>query len=131
MSSTKKLQVVFGASDPESTLARTLCVGDVTAHTALCGRKPVHPGNAYRADAIDPPIDPSVPVVRFECGGPVFDGCTDVTVCDHHFPGDPGYGRPPEEFLAASSIGQMVAVLAKLNLVPRPSEPRHIGQQMS
>jgi hypothetical protein len=31
----------------------------------------------------------------------------DVTRIDHHRPGDPGFGRPPEEFLAASSIGQV------------------------
>lgn len=34
-----------------------------------------------------------------------------ITRVDHHRPGDPGYGRPPEEFLAASSIGQVVSLL--------------------
>lgn len=33
---------------------------------------------------------------------------------DHHRPGDPGYGRPPEEFFEASSIGQVVLELARL-----------------
>lgn len=33
---------------------------------------------------------------------------------DHHAPGDPGYGRPPADFLPASSIGQVVSELARL-----------------
>lgn len=38
---------------------------------------------------------------------------------DHHTPGDPGYGRPPAEFLPASSIGQVIDELARLGRVPR------------
>lgn len=37
---------------------------------------------------------------------------------DHHRPGDPGYGRPPSEFLAASSVGQVIAELARLGRLP-------------
>jgi hypothetical protein len=37
---------------------------------------------------------------------------------DHHRPGDPGHGRPPEDFLAASSIGQVVSHLARLDRLP-------------
>jgi len=37
---------------------------------------------------------------------------------DHHRPGDPGYGRPPAEFLSASSIGQVIAELARLGRLP-------------
>src|SRR5690606_33702597 len=37
---------------------------------------------------------------------------------DHHRPGDPGYGRPPSEFLEASSIGQVIAELARLGRLP-------------
>ncbi len=36
-----------------------------------------------------------------------------VVRVDHHRPGDPGYGVAPEEFLRGSSIGQVVALLAK------------------
>jgi hypothetical protein len=32
---------------------------------------------------------------------------------DHHRPGDPGYGRPPAEFLPASSIGQVLLHLLR------------------
>lgn len=39
-----------------------------------------------------------------------------VTVIDHHRPGDPGHGRPPECFLAGSSIGQVMAAMLKSGL---------------
>jgi len=45
------------------------------------------------------------------------DGCEVVTI-DHHRPGDPGYGQPPEEFLPASSLGQVLAELARLGRLP-------------
>jgi hypothetical protein len=35
-----------------------------------------------------------------------------VIPIDHHRPGDPGFGRPPAEFVEASSIGQVVRALA-------------------
>ena len=35
-----------------------------------------------------------------------------LRVVDHHAPGDPGYGRPPAEFLPASSLGQVVSIVA-------------------
>lgn len=35
------------------------------------------------------------------------------TVVDHHRPGDPGYGRPSAEFMTASSIGQVLAILGR------------------
>jgi hypothetical protein len=31
-----------------------------------------------------------------------------ITRIDHHRPGDAGYSRPPEEFLVASSLGQLI-----------------------
>lgn len=36
-----------------------------------------------------------------------------MIVVDHHRPGDPGHGRPPVEFLVASSIGQVLAILGR------------------
>jgi hypothetical protein len=51
-------------------------------------------------------------------------GCGDahlfprVVRVDHHRPGDPGFGREPRDFLAASSIGQVAAALAQLGLLP-------------
>src|SRR5690606_1931199 len=51
-----------------------------------------------------------------------------VVKIDHHRPGDPGYGQPPSKFLEASSIGQVIAVLARLaplgwETIPGPSWP--------
>src|SRR5690606_18284778 len=38
---------------------------------------------------------------------------------DHHRPGDPGYGKPPIKFFSASSIGQVIAELARNGIVPK------------
>jgi len=54
--------------------------------------------------------------------GSSFDGIDWAGVAvkiDHHRPGDPGYGRPPAEFLPASSIGQVIAELARLGRLPQ------------
>lgn len=70
------------------------------------------------------PLQPgTVPVYADpQAGGPVYfcsSGLEEwqydqtVVVCDHHRPGDPGFGRPPEEFLAASSLGQVLALLGQ------------------
>ena len=40
------------------------------------------------------------------------DWAGEVVTIDHHRPGDPGYGQPPKDFMAASSIGQVIAELA-------------------
>ncbi len=74
----------------------------------------VVPSSAYRAaDAVDEAgavVDLAGSQVYFvECAIPGVTG----TVIDHHRPGDPGYGRPPAEFLSASSIGQVIEVLAR------------------
>lgn len=37
---------------------------------------------------------------------------------DHHRPGDPGYGLPPERFLEGSSIGQVFHLLAVAGKLP-------------
>ena len=37
---------------------------------------------------------------------------------DHHRPGDPGYGLPPERFLEGSSIGQVFRLLATAGNLP-------------
>jgi len=41
-----------------------------------------------------------------------------VVRADHHSPGDPGYGRPPGDYLAASSLGQVVGFLAARGRLP-------------
>jgi hypothetical protein len=66
-------------------------------------------GTAYRAD----PVPGATHWV--ECESP---GQSRDVIIDHHRPGDPDYGRPPAEFLAASSIGQVIIALDRLGMEP-------------
>jgi hypothetical protein len=126
---------VLGAADPEMQAIEALlrAAGEKFAYaTTAAGR--CHPGNAYKADRLvavfggDPvreelrPVDlpRTGQVVLVECDLP---GCFcraeenpegfmgEVTVIDHHRPGDTGYSRGPEEFLTASSVGQVLVTL--------------------
>jgi len=40
-----------------------------------------------------------------------------VVIVDHHSPGDPGYGEPPEHYWSASSLGQTWRALVGLGLI--------------
>src|SRR5690606_35849929 len=118
---------ILGAPDPEMQAIETLLreCGEHVAYALDERGERVHAGNAYQA-ARPPVSDGQYDVVyAVECGGdwfgalnvwspydddggPVLTGCIRI---DHHRPGDPGYGRPPSEFFAASSLGQVCAVL--------------------
>ena len=108
---------VLGAPDPEMQLIEDLLAeaGESVAHALDAGQR-VHPGTAYRATALSQPVPDGTTVYAVECGGPAIPA--GAVVIDHHRPGDPGYGRPPEEFLPASSLGQVIAELARLNRLP-------------
>lgn len=96
----------MGAADPErAAIEKLLTDAGVRWSLATVDGRPVHPGNAYRA------VCPAGVTHAVECCDVLPPG---VVRIDHHRPGDPGYGRPPEGFLAASSIGQVVAELARL-----------------
>lgn len=99
---------ILGAADPEMEAIEKLLAGAGEAFiyaTSSGGR--VHPANAYQADPID--LDPEVcEIYLVECQVAVV---LPITVVDHHRPGDLGFGLPPEEFLAASSIGQVLRAL--------------------
>ena len=101
---------ILGASDPEMECIQTR-LERVEAHViyATVDARRVHPGNAYRADAPELPKGIAT-VYAVECGWE--DEGANVVHIDHHRPGDPGFGRPPEEFFAASSIGQVFHALA-------------------
>lgn len=145
-----KLHFVLGASDPEMVRIERLL--DSVADTGLisysCACTPdtmdrVLPGNAYRSpvttgvpagwvreggqglvQAHKVPVTAEVPagatVVAVECGYPA-----DVMI-DHHRPGDPGYGQPPERYLEASSIGQVVRMLTDRGLVTTEAVERAV-----
>ena len=112
---------VGGAADPEMAAIRDL----VLAHgyrwaQATAGGKPVHPGNAYKADGADPVLSGlDATLVLVECGfTPEFRAAAPSwfaheIVVDHHRPGDPGYGAAPENFASASSIGQALHLLKR------------------
>ncbi len=127
---------VLGAPDPEMAAIEALLAqcGEQVAHATVGGTR-VRPDQAY-ADACtwhDPDPDSWDEIITIECGP-----TTRVTQrIDHHRSGDPGHGRPPVEFLAASSIGQVIAALARLGRLPTAWErsdlatmrhpPGHIG----
>src|SRR5690606_41990813 len=81
-----------------------------------------HGGRVTPATAYGGPL-PEVPagstVYAVECIDVLPDGWVRI---DHHRPGDPGYGRPPHEFLSVSSVGQVVVVLARLGVLPESWE---------
>lgn len=109
---------VLGAPDPEMEAIERLLTeaGEPIMYATADGRR-VHPGSAYRCD-------PVTATHYVECA-PVGGRPADAVIIDHHQPGDPGYGRPPAEFLAASSIGQVVAELARLGALERISAAWH------
>lgn len=128
---------VLGASDPEMAAIEAMLRerGEAVAYAAETpprGGNPIRvtPGSAYRATHIlgaPPPGGAEaaattvvVEVVWVEAGGSpglaerwlgVDDDVVHHIRCDHHRPGDPGYGRPPGEFWGASSIGQVAGLL--------------------
>lgn len=116
---------ILGASDPEMAAIERLLAecGESVAYAVGPDGERVHPGNAYRSVGFRPAGTNDLctrdtrEVYLVECGG---DLPPDAKVIDHHRPGDPGYGRPPEEFLPASSIGQVIAELARIGRLSWP-----------
>jgi hypothetical protein len=108
---------ILGAADPEMEMVERLLaeVGEQVAHAVDADGARIRPEAAYRAVSHSRgETAPDTAVYLVECDVPT--GASQVVRIDHHRPGDPGYGRPPEEFLSASSIGQVVAELARLGL---------------
>ena len=98
---------VVGADDPEmKEIVEILATNGVETIFAERGGRRVHPGNAYDADA--PEVPTGAKIIAIECGWP---GMADVTVIDHHRPGDPGYGMGASEYWEASSIGQVYGLM--------------------
>lgn len=124
------IHAVVGAPDTERAASiQLLEAAGIPVHYACAGESMVHPGNAYQADRISPPLPPDCHVWRIECDGPAFAGVdpSHITVIDHHRPGDPGYGRPPADFLPASSLGQVIALLAAAGRLPDWPRIDHSG----
>jgi len=107
------LTLILGASDPEMTAIEDLGrqVGAEIRYALSARGERVRADEAYQAVALDAPLPDGTTVYAVECDGPAIPA--DAVRIDHHRPGDPGYGRPPAEFLPASSIGQVISVLAR------------------
>ncbi|MEM4167549.1 MAG: hypothetical protein QW793_04765 [Candidatus Caldarchaeum sp.] len=108
---TTKLVFVLGAADPEmKRIEQLLRSRGYRVVYAMCRGKRVFAANAYEADAFSEPIEPTddVELVFVECRAPWPGRCI---IVDHHRPGDPGYGKSPEEFWQASSLGQVYYLL--------------------
>lgn len=134
---------LLGANDPEMAAIERLLIKHGKRYAfATIGGVSVTQENAYKATGYVFPEDvlgeyvlgqEDCPIThRVECGwhGWEFTGITNV---DHHNPGDPGFGRLPESFLPASSLGQVYQILAKKGelLVDRsfaPLEQEEISQ---
>lgn len=129
MSNQRQRLWVLGASDPEMAAIEKLLkdAGERVVY-AMCKGKRVRPGNAYASDdvseetvgwghathVIECHCPKTYPRVIAERVGRSEVVRPDVVRIDHHRSGDPGYGKPPEKFLEASSIGQTIALLAKM-----------------
>lgn len=125
--------VVIGASDPEMEAVVSIldyCGIDITA--AIYDGKRVRSDTAYKAYPISVGYSIYKEVWLIECGVEVR-GCNNVITIDHHREGDAGYGKPPEEFLSASSVGQVILALAYRGLLKFPGqrmmteEPEFVG----
>jgi hypothetical protein len=95
---------ILGALDPEmEMIEKILTAAGENFVPATKDGKRVHPGNAYSAD----PVEAKGELILVECQPQGAKG----TVVDHHRPGDPGYGKGPEDYFLGSSIGQVLTLL--------------------
>src|SRR5690606_28911148 len=106
---------LLGAPDPEMEMIEGLLreCGETVVYATTGDGERVTAATAYRCPVPAAPEGATVDAV--ECIDVLPDGWVRI---DHHRPGDPGYGRPPSEFLAASSIGQVIAELARVGRLP-------------
>lgn len=120
---------ILGAADPEMMATETLLrsCGETLMYASPTHGVRCHAGNAYSHETQvhtgmlvrEVAQDGDFRVYTVECATPIVDAVTcDVTHIDHHRPGDPGFGAPPEEFFRASSLGQVISELARLGALP-------------
>lgn len=115
MASSSSLTWLLGAQDPEMNEIEALLreCGQRVCYALRPDGQRVTPREAYQLSS-EQLADVEGDVVFVECDAP----CDNVIRIDHHRPGDPGFGRPPAEAVAASSIGQVIAQLARIGALP-------------
>lgn len=107
---------ILGAPDPEMEMIESLlrAQGEAVTYALRDGQR-VHPGNAYRAISGGGPYgladDHRDTLVLVECDYQDLELSWRTIHIDHHHLGDPGYGRPPIEFMEASSLGQVLRLI--------------------
>jgi len=99
---------VLGASDPEMARIEEILKGNNKpfSYATVDGRR-VFPSTAYTANGVDREFTTGS-IVTIECS---INDVTPAIHIDHHRPGDPGFGLKPEQYLQASSIGQLLTLL--------------------
>ncbi|GEM_PF-1255996 len=112
-------RVVLGAADPEMSLieaaARAADLEVVYATAPGRDGQPARVGGPSTYKATAPAVGPddvwveTAPAV----GGKAAIKAAGAVLVDHHEVGDPGYGAAPTEALAASSLGQFMALLGR------------------
>jgi len=112
---------VLGAQDPEMREIERVAqsAGHAFVHAAK-GRRRVAPKTAYEADGVvrvgpdriprPAVLLPTAPAVFVECA---LGGRVPVLRVDHHQPGDPGWGMAAADYLAGSSLGQVLMLLER------------------
>lgn len=115
MKKNKKMIIIFGASDIEEQRARAIALANnLTIATATFAGAIVNPMTAYKADGhiVDQGmVNDETVCILFECEQGAASGLEVIAKCDHHNPGDAGFGRPANEFFEASSLGQLINFL--------------------
>jgi hypothetical protein len=107
--------IIFGGSDPEEEAARAIAraAGCVIATATTADGKKVHGGTAYQATGYvvdEGNAGDADECILFECAKEVAN-LPVVTVCDHHNPGDEGFGKGASQYWEASSLGQLCTAL--------------------
>lgn len=107
------LRFLLGAKDAEMNEIEILLMRHKLnyAYATTDGQR-VHPGNAYDADPIKAATGTTMVFVECEPKN-IQSFVGTMRRIDHHRPGDPGHGLPPENYWEASSIGQLYAYLNK------------------
>jgi hypothetical protein len=113
---TSQVLVIFGGADAEEAAARAIAqaAGCATATATTADGKRVNGGTAYQAVAFALDLGTLEEVAKaiiFECAPASAGALPVVARCDHHNPGDPGWGKGASEYWEASSLGQLCAHL--------------------
>ncbi|GIW05191.1 MAG: hypothetical protein KatS3mg059_1811 [Thermomicrobiales bacterium] len=121
---------ILGASDPEMYYIERMLVGagQHVMHALDGTGSRVSGASAYSISAPLPWELDAFRVVLVECAydDAVMTECIDrglwshLVWIDHHRDGDYGYGKPPEQFWEASSIGQVYRALMLLGIMREP-----------